>query len=240
MFGTPVTEDITLVAEFECTPPPSADDPKLSDLKAVLASEDPASVYPIGTEIPDTYNGNDNPLIVAQYLDSSNNSKYGGAEGVILIRKFVEPTSRQFGSTSDYDSSTIKSFLESTYLNNSSEDIKSLISDIDIPYYWRSTSLRNIKSKWFIMSVTEVMGGGSLEGIAWRYWENRTGLTSPSTNSNDGRIVYNRSGVAQPIWLRTYQNATTDTYQINTAGTINYTSPTSSRGVLPACFVSKN
>lgn len=59
------------------------DNPTLAGLKAAVNAGD-YETFPVGTEIPDTYNGNDNPLIVAQYLDSTNNSAYGGAEGVIV------------------------------------------------------------------------------------------------------------------------------------------------------------
>lgn len=215
-------------------------DGTLADLKLALSTENPAEYYPVGTEIPDTYDGNDNPLIVAQYLNSSNNSTYGGAVGVILMRKYVEPTSQVFGTNNDYRTSTVKSYLDTTYLDNCSSELKSIISDINIPWYYSSTGYTTVTSRWFLMSDREVNSllWTQVEGFAWDYWKQKTGLSSPNANANPGRILYASEGAPSTSLLRSNGGSTSIGYVQNT-GRIFYTTPTSSAGVLPACFIAK-
>lgn len=189
----------------------------------------------IGTEIPDEYNGNKNPLIVAQYLDSTNNSSYGGAVGAILIRKYVEPVSQTFGSTAIYSTSTIKSFLDKNYLNNCSDAIKSLIAEVSVPY-----NNTTVKGKFFLMSNIEICCRGSngvTEGVMWDFWKQKTGLTSPSDSANSGRIMKDRSGTARAVWLRSC-NGDSYAYFVSTPGGGGYSLPSNTYGVLPACFIS--
>lgn len=215
-------------------------DGTFADLTLALSTDNPAKYYPIGTEIPDTYNGNDNPLIVAQYLDSTNNSAYGGAEGVILVRKYVEPVSVQW-SSSKYDSlyanSGIASYLATTYLDNCSDEIKDLLSDITIQCYYNA----NKTVKWFLMSHTEIMSslGNGTQGIAWDLWKQRTGLSSPSFSQNSGRVIKNLSDTAVVWWLRSYSSGVICT-AANGASTYVEDPRNPIAGVLPACFVSKD
>lgn len=221
----------------------------LAGLKAALKNGTAQEKFPIGHEIPDTYAGNSNPLIVAQYLDNTNNSAYGGAVGVILIRKYVEPIAQEFGRVSYIGGSmtpqsAIKTFLETTYLNNCSDTTKSLISNIDIPY-WYDNSTYSVPSTWFLMSAREVMSvaivSKQVEGIGWQYWKDKTGLSAPDQNSNPGRIVTNRSGTAQYWWLRSiYSTRQSTVCLVHAGGSTYYGSPSDKRGVLPACFISKD
>lgn len=212
----------------------------LTTLKSALADGTAKDKFPAGTEIPDTYAGNDNPLIVAQYLDSTNNSSYNGAEGVILVRKYIEPVSQVFGSSVDYTISQLAHLLNVEYLNNCSDELKGLISLIDIPYYDGST-MTNQTARWFSMSDAEVMSNKAqaVEGIGWQYWKSQTGLSSPDNAVNGGRILKNRDGTAQNVWLRSRYSSS---YMcvVGTDGSVLYTSSSNSRGVLPACFISKN
>lgn len=227
------------------TPPPiDPSNPSFSELKKALATDDPASYFPVGTEIPDTYAGNDNPLIVAQYLNETNNSSYGGAVGVILVRKYVEPTSQKFGSSVDYASSAIKNFLDTTYLNNCSEALRSVISNVSVQYYngWSKTT---VAGKLFLMSAYEVCnqgaGAASYEGVMWDYWKQKTGLSAPDAmyTDNNGRIVKDRNGTVQNVWLR---SCYTSSYvcDVFTNGDVGHFGPSSSSRVLPACFIAKD
>lgn len=190
-----------------------------------------------GTEIPDMYNGQSNPLIVAQNLNNTNNSAYGGAEGVILVRKHVDPTSQLFSSYADYSTSLVKDFLDTTYLDNCSDTLKSIISEIDIPY-----NNTTVKSKFFLMSDTEVCaieGDNIIEGMMWDYWKQKTGLSSPNNNNNDGRIMKDRNGTAQTVWLRS-RSSSTQVNIVYTTGSINRSYVNVSYGVIPACFIGKD
>lgn len=220
-------------------PTPPTGDGTLTDLKKALDYGNAAELYPAGTEIPDTYAGNSNPLIVAQYLDSTNNFAYGGVEGAILIRKFVEPTSQQFGGSVDYASSAIKNFLDTTYLDNCSEALKSVIAEVNIPYNYTT-----VKSKLFLMSAYEVcnIGNGTYEGVMWDYWKQKTGLSAPNAmyTNNNGRIMKDRNGTAQSVWLRSRYSSSLVCY-VTTTGSVSSTdSPSNTRGVLPACFIAKD
>lgn len=176
----------------------------------------------IGTEIPDIYGGHSNPLIVAQNLNSSNNSDYSGAEGVILVRKYAEALGTKF--------TTIYDFLANEYLHNCSAELQALISTIDIPYYDGST-VNLMPYKWFLMSNKEI--GSSLvswkEGFTWDYWK---------TYSN--RVVKGTDGNAQGWWLRSRYNASSVTV-ISASGSDYYSTPTATTyAVYPACFIAKD
>lgn len=200
----------------------------------------------IGTEIPDTYAGNSNPLIVAQNLNSTNNADYGGAEGVILVRKFVDPTNQTFGSSADYTTSAIKNFLDTTYFENCSESLKTVISDISVQYY-NGSSKTTVASKLFLMSAYEVCcqgnyGAAGYEGIMFDLWKERTGLSSPSSMgaNNAGRKMKDRNGTALYTWVRSIGSASSN-YAMNVSpnGALQVRPPHQSAGVLPACFVAK-
>ena len=219
----------------------------LEGFKEALENGTASEIFPAGTEFPDLWNNQENPLIVAQYLDSSNNSSYGGAEGVILVRKYVEPTSQLFSSTtSDYSESSIKNLLDTTYYNNCSSTLKSLISDINIPYY-NGSSMTSVPSKWFLMSAYEVCsqneyGTTGYEGIMWDYWKQKTGLSAPAAvaTSNNGRIMYDRSSTAQNVWLRSrFYSQFNNTFicYVFTNGSVNDSTRGLARSVLPACFI---
>lgn len=213
----------------------------LSGLKAALNDGTAQAKYPVGAEIPDTYDGQDNPLIVAQYLDSANNSGYNEAEGVILIRKFVEPTDQVFGANVDYSVSAIKNFLDTTYLDNCSDILKSIISPIAIPYYNGSGIVPLPDQKWFLMSDREVQSNliSQSEGFGWNYWIEKTGFTSPSTAANVGRVMKDRAGSGQNVWLRSRYQAGRECIVVNT-GLVDASATNVARGVLPACFIGKD
>lgn len=208
----------------------------LTELKETLKAGNAQDKYPIGTEIPDTWNGNSNPLIVAHYLNSSNNERYNGAIGVILIRKYVEPTSMAYGDNQSYANSTVRNYLDTTYLNNSSDELKSLISPIGGIIGGASTA------NWFLMHSTEVNGIASSSYDSypvWDYWKQVTGLSSPTNDANSGRIVRSKSGTST-TWLRNFYGLN-NPYTISATGGILSAYYTNSQyGILPACFISKN
>lgn len=244
--GVDLPEDVKLdeyykyIDQIGSQPNPSGDG-TLADLKLALSADNPAEYYPVGTEIEDTYDGQSNPLIVAQYLDSTNNEKYDGAEGVILIRKFVVGYGQRFGGTSSdvyYNTSTIKDWLDTTYYDSCSDELKKVVAEINIPL-----DNSTIKSRMFAMDEIEVCANRSLiygAGIMWDYWKQKTGLTSLNSKSNNGRIMRDGIGDARAIWLRT-RNTSSQVCYVDKYGAVDAHSPTSSQcGVLPACFIAKD
>lgn len=200
----------------------------------------------IGTEIPDTYGGNSNPLIVAQNLNSTNNASYGGTEGVILIRRYCDPVALKFNATNDkpvYIDSNIQTYLNSTYWNNTSDTLKQLITPITVPYY-DGTNMTSIQDqKWFLMGCYEVCGQNNYgtqanEGIMWDYWKKQTGLSSPNSDANDGRITRDRNGTACWTWLRS--RSYSSVLSLNNVGGVYNGSSGVDGSVLPACFIGKD
>lgn len=236
-----------IVKDSEPTPPTPAAK-TLSGLKRSMADGEAEEEYPVGTEIEDTYDGVSNPLIVAQYLDSTNNSSYGGAEGCILVRKYCAPTRAYFDSDRkpDYTTSDVKELLDGEYLNKCSSDLRSVISEISVPYY-NGTSMVPVQSKWFLMSYTEVYSksyneGVGDEGIAWDYWKQKTGLSAPSElyASNTGRVMQDTAGQTRSWWLRSFAFSYVIGY-VNTTGQGSTFGPDNSDcAVLPACFISRH
>jgi len=57
--------------------------------------------------------------------------------------------------------------------------------------------------KFWLPSTTEVYGdSNSNEGPYFAYWKNKTGTSSPSTGSNNGRIIYDLSAQSIARWCR--------------------------------------
>lgn len=230
-----VDEYYSYIDQINTGPGYDPDNPTLEGLKAALDAGD-YDAFPVGTEIPDTYNGHDSPLIVAQYLDSSNNESYGYIDGAFLVRKYVEPTSKVFASTgsSDYPTSTIKNFLDTEYYNNCSEELKGLITQFDLPYQYTT-----VPSKWFLMSDVEV-NAATWNHPAFAYWKQMTNLATPSVNANAGRKVES-VGTGQVVswWLRS-ASGTNKVYNVSTNGSVAAINASSTSGVLPACFIASH
>lgn len=222
--------------------------PTLTDLQTAIDDGTAKDKFPVGFEFEDTYNGQSNPLIVAQYLDSSNNSAYNGAEGVILTRKYAEDYGVKFNTANsnvNYVGSNILNYLNTTYVNNCSDELKALTSDLSVPYY-NGSSMVQVSNKWHIPSAAEVYGnisgitGEQDEGVALQYWKDKTGLSMPSYEANAGRVVSSGDNQTRYWWLRTRGT----TYYVSVVLTSGYVSaqanPTQAAySILPMCFISK-
>lgn len=208
----------------------------------------------IGTEIPDTYNDVSNPLIVVQNLNSSNNSVYGGANGVILQRKFITDVGQIWNSTAtsnNYVTSTINTFLNSVYLNRCSTGLQGMITEIEIPVVTREAGDAKVSAKWFLPSIEEIYGepsaqyapGYGREGLYFPYWKAKTGLSAPSNAANAGRIakVGSSSGAAGYWWLRSYHSNLGNAWGVVIDGMLYYYGVANTNiGVAPCCFVGKD
>ena len=227
---------------------PSKYDSTLVGLKEALDAGEAETYFPVGTELPDTWNNEENPLIVAQYLDSSNNTAYGGAEGALLVRKFVEPTNqwdKSYGA--NYPTSSMRTYLNSSYQDSCSAELKGLISPITIKWHSGNGTIDVPDNYWFLLSAYEVCCKGDMyesqyEGIMLDYWKERTGLTEPDTAfvNNAGRVMTNRNGDPLATWLRSTPRANYNyPYYIATNGAVSDANPINNYGVLPVCFLPK-
>lgn len=247
--GAPTYVYDTLPACFvaKSTPPSPVEPGSLADLKAQLKTGTAKDNFPVGKEIPDKWNGQDNPLIVAQYLDSSNNLAYDKAEGAILVRKYAEPVSERYNSSgfTDYGLSSVRQYLVDTlnadgYYAKCSDELKAVIAPLRFVAINDDERELTYEDLWFLMSDTEVYGPGyyGTEGFAWDYWKQKTGLSAPSGSANAGRVVKGRNGTVYSAWLRSLWSGSLMCL-IGNSGTITYGSPSGLAAILPACFVSK-
>lgn len=189
--------------QWEVTTPPQPPEPptptvSLTDFVPKAKAGTAKAEYPVGTEIPDTWDGRDNPLIVAQYIDETNKSTYGGFTGAICIRKYVDPV--DFG-VDDASTNGAASYFSSTYIDKCSREFMSsgALTQGVIP----NASGSGTTCYWFIMSGIEVGSTYNAgEGFMWDYWKQQTGLSAASNAANAGRIRRDRTGEAQDWWLR--------------------------------------
>lgn len=210
------------------------ENPTLAGLKTAIDSGNLDEIE-IGTEIPDTWDGQDNPLIVGtkQIIAGVDGNKY---LAVGLLRKYIEPTAQTYGTTSAYSTSSIKNYLDTIYLDKCSSTIKKLVTDVNVPYYNGST-ISNVASKWFLMGVTEVYSSQvTTEGKVWEYWKNKTGFSAPQDDDTAGRVCYGRDKKAYNVWLRTAYN-NNRAYSITTTGRVSNSLTEAALGVLPACYI---
>lgn len=207
---------------------------------------------PIGVEIPDTYAGADNPLIVVQKLDSTNNSNYNGAEGFILQRKYC---TNQVNVCDTFDAdgyvgSSPYKYLASSYANNCSDAIMDIISDISVRVQYSTPQA--VTAKWFIPSVEEVYGDPSAhgtynkwgaEGKVFQYYlDNGGGVATNNASSSRVAMLSTNTSTAVPWWLRTaFPYGVAVLYRVTANGTVEYAKGMNELAYLrPCCFISKN
>lgn len=235
-FDTPITKDTTLVGVWDCTAIDPGN-PKISDLKWVLDLDDPASVLPIGTEIPDTWNNVSNPLIIGTYT-TVNDPEGRPHKAVGLLRKYTMPIAYYFNSsgTSYYDGSMVYNYLQGEYVNLCSDELKPLIGEVQVPW-WNGSAIVPVNGKWHLFSSTEVMGANTnIEGQAWEYWKNVTGLTVPTDETTPGRIGRDSSNAPRGWWLRSmYSN--NQAYFVSNIGAIGRSGLSVNYGMLPFCYI---
>lgn len=242
-FNTPITKDTNLVGQWKCssgpTPEPGVYD--FANLKLALGTGEPEKYFPIGTEIPDTYSGFSYSLIVGAYTEIS------GKKAAGLVRSSIFPANIQFDSSTfkNYPTSYLFQYLQSTYLNDCSAELKAAISTVSVPW-WNGSGIEQVSGKWHLLSGIEVCGTiNSGEGEAWELWKQRTGLSTPSDAGNTGRVVKNWNGGDAYYWLRSmlvqsgkyYQGGVSAGNTLN-PGTISGNSANANYvGLLPICYI---
>lgn len=218
----------------------------ISEFKETLDSGEANGKFPVGTEIEDEYDGADNPLIVVQYLDSSNNSSYGGAEGAILMRKYVVVLDDLRFSTStscNYPESLVYSQLTgSSYLNKCSAEIMNSVSELAVPYDTPTVGIGTLQCTWFLPSGIETGGTKNTgEGVYWDYYR-KDGPATATNSAVLSRVATSADGTKFNTWLRsTWASGDPGTpMAIFTTGVENGYGGTNSYYIRPACFIAKS
>lgn len=207
----------------------------LTGLQTALKNGNAEELYPVGTEIPDTTNGKDDPLVVAQYLDDNNNSVYGGARGVFLFRKYVSASTNvvAYGNTAEYANSSVLAYLNTTYLDNCSNAVKQTVSEVGVP---QGDVL--VSGKWHLMSALELGSTGYNDGFFWEYWKKQTGQSEPSSNQNDAWIGLDTTGEAGRWWLRDkFMNMSNVSVVANPFGVVTGEMSNLEYQIRPVCFI---
>lgn len=207
--------------------------------KAIIAAKR-GEPLAIGTKLEDYVDGVLNSLLIAHY-GTAKLSDGTTHNGLYCFREFAQPAAQAFGPNVDYTTSTIHNLLNGELLEKCSEDFKKYVAEIAVPYYKNGSTLVDVNAKQFLMSETEIMGvngnnNTKVEGVAWDLWKQRTGLTSPSSSNNNGRIMKDKDGNTVWWWLRSWYSSSYVCYVYTTGYTTNYGTPSYTNGVVPACF----
>lgn len=184
--------------------------PTLAGLKAALDAGDYAA-FPVGTEIPDTWNGESNPLIVGTYreVEGADNQTH---MAVGLLRKYLNPTDYVWDANTTnpmYATSEIYTYLNGEYLRQCSAELQSLIGEVNVLWenvYETGLPLISVTGKWHLFSNPDVFGPTDEEEaeaiIPWEYWKNVTGLSEENPRPNAGRVKTDAQGTPHTWWLR--------------------------------------
>lgn len=143
-------------------------------------------------------------------------------------------TTRTFGSRDNsYKDSSIHSYLNSTFYDLIDSDIRAVIKQVKIPYWYGTgrdgslaTGSNGLSTKVFLLSCYEI---GARNG----YGIPNDGAELDYFKSGD-RVAYGSSG-ATTWWQRSPQTGNTyNVWFVNSAGSSNVTNYSSSNGVRPA------
>lgn len=211
-------------------------DPSNPTLDGLQDALDKGEDVLINTEIPDTWNGVSNPLVVGiNTIIEKGGQRY---KAIGLVRKYADPTTQVFGSTNDYSASPILSYLNNDYLSKCSEALKNIISEVEVGSYNGST-IQKVSGKVHLFSGIEVGGTAQAgEGEFWPYWKQKTGLSAADNTANSGRIVNSTSGAPQYWWLRSRGTTSPQVSDVTADGQVYYgAAPNATIAVLPQFWV---
>ncbi len=188
-------------------------------LKQALINGTAPTVFPIGTEIPDIYDGVQNPQIVGTYQTLVVNNKEVAACG--LVRKNFVGAQRAWGQAGFYQDSSIFGWLNGQYLAACSADLKANVSEVGVPTY-KTNQIVSVSGTMHLLSGIEVGGTYNLgEGQFWELWQQRTGLSSPNVAVNTGRKISEVGTlVVQPWWLRSQGPISGQIYNVTDEGAV--------------------
>lgn len=212
----------------------------LTALKDALDNGKAQTLFPIGTKIQDTYDGDTITWVVASY-NTATLATGTSRPGVYLC----SPTSisNRLGYNSfDYGQSTINSYLNGEFLEACSDELRENAATIAVPYR-DNVGNKTVGAKVWIPSATEVYGtkakSDAVEGQPWWYWGQRSRLLQTSDANNSYRLVKTPTGTADTVWLRSFGRGGNYLDVINSAGAIvSYQGSFSvAFGITPAFFI---
>lgn len=155
-------------------------------------------------------------------------------DGTWVLLKDVYTTSTFGSRNNSYKDSSIHSYLNSTFYDLIDSDIRAVIKQVKIPYWYGTgrdgslaTGSNGLSTKVFLLSCYEI---GARNG----YGIPNDGAELDYFKSGD-RVAYGSSGGATAWWQRSPQTGNTyNVWFVNSAGSSNVTNYSSSNGVRPA------
>lgn len=202
----------------------------------------PIGTLPVGSVVKIGVNGKSYDFLVVNQGIPSNSSRYDSScNGTWLLMKDIYEN-RQWHSfdMNKLESSTIHSYLNSTFLNLFDSNIKDAIKQVKIPYHKNGGSggttqqgANGLPCKIFLLSAPEVHYEhyyiDSSEGAALSYF------ASCVTNNADSKRVAYLNGSAAYWWLRSpYTGGPNNAWSVNSSGGCNYDNASYSHGIRPA------
>lgn len=154
-------------------------------------------------------------------------------DGTWVLMKDIYTTST-FGNDNSYKDSSIRSYLNSTFYDLIDSDIRAVIKQVKIPYWYGTgrygslaTGSNGLSTKVFLLSCYEIgeRNGSYIpdDGAELEYFE-----------SGD-RVAYDSSGGAATWWLRSPQTRNTyNVWFVNSDGSSNVKNYDNYNGVRPA------
>lgn len=184
----------------------------LTDLKLALYTDDPEKYYPLGSEISDTYDGEDSPWIVVDY----------GTNDVSLHRKYATDYGTMFHSDNtlmvlSYNNSDIFAFLRDVYPTRCSKECLETIS----PFYTTTTgALAGIK---FVLPTPYMMNAASTSGnsgTAFAYYRDQADTGVEGSANCEKRAKTDREGNPRAWWVNYVHSSRQDdgSYQTRAGG----------------------
>lgn len=210
------------------------ENPTIEGLRAALDSGNTDDIE-IGTEIPDEWDGENNPLIVGTKQVMLGPDGYYNAIG--LTRKYLTSASTYaYGSSPDYPTSTIFAYLNGDYLEKCSDALKDNLLEASVKWFDGSI-MHNVPGKVHLFSGWELMGlYSSGEGSPWELWKQRTKLSSPTDSTNSGRIMYTSAGTQAEWWARSWRSANA-AINVGNYGDTGNSNTTAKKGIVPEFWI---
>lgn len=156
-------------------------------------------------------------------------------DGTWLLMKDIHSTSSMGGY---YQSSTIHTYLNETFLTLLESDIRDAVKDVKIPYHSGGvgslyTGSNGLNTKVFLLACSEVGGGTTgtrpADGTCLDYFN----------GAGSGTLIAYLDGVAKWWWLRSPYVTSNQTYMgrrwaVDTSGYTTYSTQATVNGVRPA------
>ncbi len=195
----------------EKPPVPTGPATTLAILKMQMDAGIAQAETPIGTEIADVWDNREASLIVGTYRQVTTASG-ATAFAVGLVRKYSTPVIGQL-SRYGYPNSAEQTYINGTYFEKCSAEVKEVIADVNVPVIDSSTSSTTlIPAKFFPFSRSELNKISSLdEGAPWEYWKNRANLVYKAV-ANGGPMNWS---------LRSGRNVSGYSYYVDQTGNVN-------------------